>query len=143
VVVASLRPFALFAGTELSEVTLIALLVALIPTTIGALLSAIGIAGMDRLVQRNVLALSGRAVEAAGDCDVLLLDKTGTITIGNRLASEFVPAKGVEDKELVHAAVLASCADLTPEGRSVITLANKLGIVVSMPEEAEIIPFTA
>ena len=96
VVVVSLRPFALFAGTELSETTLIALLVALIPTTIGALLSAIGIAGMDRLVRRNVLALSGRAVEASGDCDVLLLDKTGTITLGNREATEFIPMPGVE-----------------------------------------------
>ena len=95
-VVVSLRPFALFAGTELSETTLIALLVALIPTTIGALLSAIGIAGMDRLVRRNVLALSGRAVEASGDCDVLLLDKTGTITLGNREATEFMPMPGVD-----------------------------------------------
>ena len=97
IVVVSLRPFALFAGTELSETTLIALLVALIPTTIGALLSAIGIAGMDRLVRRNVLALSGRAVEASGDCDVLLLDKTGTITLGNREATEFVPMPGVSE----------------------------------------------
>ena len=94
IVIVSLRPFALFAGTELSETTLIALLVALIPTTIGALLSAIGIAGMDRLVRRNVLALSGRAVEASGDCDVLLLDKTGTITLGNREAVEFMPMPG-------------------------------------------------
>ena len=98
IVVVSLRPFALFAGTELSETTLIALLVALIPTTIGALLSAIGIAGMDRLVRRNVLALSGRAVEASGDCDVLLLDKTGTITLGNREAVEFMPMPGVDDR---------------------------------------------
>ncbi|HTD58742.1 MAG TPA: HAD-IC family P-type ATPase, partial [Solirubrobacteraceae bacterium] len=97
IVVATLRPFGLFAGTSISETTLIALLVALIPTTIGALLSAIGIAGMDRLVRRNVLALSGRAVEASGDVDVLLLDKTGTITIGNRLASEFVPMPGVPE----------------------------------------------
>ncbi len=95
IVVATLRPFGLFAGTTISETTLIALLVALIPTTIGALLSAIGIAGIDRLVRRNVLALSGRAVEASGDVDVLLLDKTGTITIGNRLASEFIPMPGV------------------------------------------------
>ena len=98
IVVVSLRPFALFAGTELSETTLIALLVALIPTTIGALLSAIGIAGMDRLVRRNVLALSGRAVEASGDCDVLLLDKTGTITLGNREAIEFMPMPGVDER---------------------------------------------
>ena len=100
IVVVTLRPFGLFSGTSVSETTLIALLVALIPTTIGALLSAIGIAGMDRLVRRNVLALSGRAVEASGDIDVLLLDKTGTITIGNRLASEFVPMPGVAESEL-------------------------------------------
>ena len=97
IVVATLRPFGLFADTSISETTLISLLVALIPTTIGALLSAIGIAGMDRLVRRNVLALSGRAVEASGDVDVLLLDKTGTITIGNRLASEFIPMPGVSE----------------------------------------------
>ena len=113
IVVATLRPFGLFAGTSISETTLIALLVALIPTTIGALLSAIGIAGMDRLVRRNVLALSGRAVEASGDVDVLLLDKTGTITIGNRLASEFVPMPGVPESELaeVGAAGLARRRD--------------------------------
>src|SRR6202042_3267945 len=99
VVVAALRPFGLFAHTSISETTLISLLVALIPTTIGALLSAIGIAGMDRLVRRNVLALSGRAVDASGDVDVLLLDKTGTITIGNRLASEFIPMPGVSEAE--------------------------------------------
>ena len=114
IVVATLRPFGLFAGTSISETTLIALLVALIPTTIGALLSAIGIAGMDRLVRRNVLALSGRAVEASGDIDVLLLDKTGTITIGNRLASEFVPMPGVPESELAEVAQLASLADETP-----------------------------
>jgi K+-transporting ATPase ATPase B chain len=100
VVVSTLRPFGLFSGTSISETTLISLLVALIPTTIGALLSAIGIAGMDRLVRRNVLALCGRAVEASGDVDVLLLDKTGTITIGNRLASEFIPMPGVAESEL-------------------------------------------
>ena len=98
--VVTLRPFAIYAGTPTSQTVLIALLVALIPTTIGALLSAIGIAGMDRLVQRNVLAMSGRAVEASGDVDVLLLDKTGTITLGNRQASEFVPVDGVEEREL-------------------------------------------
>ena len=118
VVVVALRPFADFAGTDVSLTTLIALLVALIPTTIGALLSAIGIAGMDRLVRRNVLALSGRAVEASGDVDVLLLDKTGTITLGNRQAAEFVPMPGVEEVELAEAAQLASLADETPEGRS-------------------------
>jgi potassium-transporting ATPase ATP-binding subunit len=124
-VVVSLRPFALFAGTELSETTLIALLVALIPTTIGALLSAIGIAGMDRLVRRNVLALSGRAVEASGDCDVLLLDKTGTITLGNREATEFIPMPGVSEEELAEAAQISSLADETPEGRSIVVLAKE------------------
>ena len=128
IVVATLRPFGLFAGTPISETTLIALLVALIPTTIGALLSAIGIAGMDRLVRRNVLALSGRAVEASGDVDVLLLDKTGTITIGNRLASEFVPMPGVPESELAEVAQLASLADETPEGRSIVVLAKQYGI---------------
>jgi potassium-transporting ATPase ATP-binding subunit len=124
-VIVSLRPFALFAGTELSETTLIALLVALIPTTIGALLSAIGIAGMDRLVRRNVLALSGRAVEASGDCDVLLLDKTGTITLGNREATEFIPMPGVGEAELAEAAQMSSLADETPEGRSIVVLAKE------------------
>ncbi len=107
---------------------LIALLVCLIPTTIGGLLSAIGIAGMDRLLQRNVLAMSGRAVEAAGDVDVLLLDKTGTITLGNRQATEFVPAPGVSEQELADAAQFSSLADETPEGRSVVVLAKKYGI---------------
>ena len=128
VVVVTLRPFALFAGTELSETTLIALLVALIPTTIGALLSAIGIAGMDRLVRRNVLALSGRAVEASGDCDVLLLDKTGTITLGNREATALIPMPGVEEAELAEAAQMSSLADETPEGRSIVVLAKGFGI---------------
>jgi len=128
IVVATLRPFGLFAHTAISETALIALLVALIPTTIGALLSAIGIAGMDRLVRRNVLALSGRAVEASGDVDVLLLDKTGTITLGNRQASEFIPMPGVEEAELAEAAQLASLADETPEGRSIVVLAKQYGI---------------
>jgi len=127
-VVASLRPFAGFAGTTLSVTTLVALLVALIPTTIGALLSAIGIAGMDRLVRRNVLALSGRAVEASGDCDVLLLDKTGTITLGNREAVELMPMPGVAAEELAEAAQMASLADETPEGRSIVVLAKSYGI---------------
>jgi K+-transporting ATPase ATPase B chain len=127
-VVATLRPFGLFAHTPISETTLISLLVALIPTTIGALLSAIGIAGMDRLVRRNVLALSGRAVEASGDVDVLLLDKTGTITIGNRLAAEFIPMPGVSEAELAEVAQLASLADETPEGRSIVVLAKHYGI---------------
>jgi K+-transporting ATPase ATPase B chain len=123
--VVTLRPFAHYAGTDTSLTILIALLVALIPTTIGALLSAIGIAGMDRLVQRNVLAMSGRAVEAAGDVDVLLLDKTGTITLGNRQASEFIPVQGVVEHELAEVAQLASLADETPEGRSIVILAKE------------------
>ena len=145
IVVATLRPFGLFAHTPISETTLIALLVALIPTTIGALLSAIGIAGMDRLVRRNVLALSGRAVEASGDVDVLLLDKTGTITIGNRLASEFVPMPGVSEAELAEVAQLASLADETPEGRSIVVLAKQYGIREHDMAElhAEFVPFTA
>jgi potassium-transporting ATPase ATP-binding subunit len=122
--VVTLKPFAIYAGTALSQTVLIALLVSLIPTTIGALLSAIGIAGMDRLVQRNVLAMSGRAVEASGDVDVLLLDKTGTITLGNRQAAEFVPVDGVSANELAEAAQLSSLADETPEGRSIVVLAK-------------------
>ncbi|MGD9570656.1 MAG: potassium-transporting ATPase subunit KdpB [Thermoleophilia bacterium] len=125
VVTASLRPMATYAGVDVSLTVLIALLVALIPTTIGALLSAIGIAGMDRLVRRNVLAMSGRAVEAAGDVDTLLLDKTGTITLGNRQATEFIPAPGVDERALAEAAQLASLADETPEGRSIVVLAKE------------------
>jgi K+-transporting ATPase ATPase B chain len=124
----TLKPFGIYAGAVFSVPVLIALLVCLIPTTIGGLLSAIGIAGMDRLLQRNVLAMSGRAVEASGDVDVLLLDKTGTITLGNRMATEFIPAPGVTEKELADAAQLASLADETPEGRSVVVLAKKFGI---------------
>jgi len=144
-VVVSLRPFALFAGTQLSETTLIALLVALIPTTIGALLSAIGIAGMDRLVRRNVLALSGRAVEASGDCDVLLLDKTGTITLGNREATEFIAMPGVTETELAEAAQMSSLADETPEGRSIVVLAKQYGIREHdfAGHEPTFVPFTA
>ena len=123
--VVTLQPFAFFAGAPQSLVILVALTVALIPTTIGALLSAIGIAGMDRLVQRNVLAMSGRAVEAAGDVNTLLLDKTGTITLGNRQASEFVPADGVQIEVLADAAQLSSLADETPEGRSIVVLAKE------------------
>jgi K+-transporting ATPase ATPase B chain len=145
VVVVTLRPFGLFAHTPISETTLISLLVALIPTTIGALLSAIGIAGMDRLVRRNVLALSGRAVEASGDVDVLLLDKTGTITIGNRLASEFIPMPGVTEAELAEVAQMASLADETPEGRSIVVLAKQYGIrehdMAGL--HADFVPFTA
>jgi K+-transporting ATPase ATPase B chain len=144
--VVTLRPFAIYAGTHLSQTVLIALLVALIPTTIGALLSAIGIAGMDRLVQRNVLAMSGRAVEASGDVDVLLLDKTGTITLGNRQASEFVAVDGVQPNELAEVAQLASLADETPEGRSIVVLAKEQyglrGRELS-EHEATFIPFSA
>jgi K+-transporting ATPase ATPase B chain len=124
-VVITLEPFAIYSGTILSVATLIALLVCLIPTTIGGLLSAIGIAGMDRLLKRNVIAMSGRAVEAAGDIDVLLLDKTGTITLGNRMAAEFIPAPGVKEEEMADAAQLSSLADETPEGRSVVVLAKQ------------------
>ncbi|MCX5108822.1 potassium-transporting ATPase subunit KdpB [Streptomyces sp. NBC_00378] len=123
--VVTLQPFAIYAGQRQSMIVLTALLVCLIPTTIGALLSAIGIAGMDRLVQRNVLAMSGRAVEAAGDVSTLLLDKTGTITLGNRQAAEFVPVKGTTEAELADAAQLSSLADETPEGRSIVVLAKE------------------
>src|SRR6202451_1424647 len=145
IVVATLRPFGLFAHTPISETTLISLLVALIPTTIGALLSAIGIAGIDRLVRRNVLARSWRAVEASGDVDVLLLDKTGTITIGNRLASEFIPMPGVPESELAEAAQLSSLADETPEGRSIVVLAKQYGIREHEMQglNAVFVPFTA
>src|SRR5215471_3000373 len=122
--VVTLEPFGLYSGTAVSITALIALLVCLIPTTIGGLLSAIGIAGMDRLVQRNVLAMSGRAVEAAGDVDVLLLDKTGTITLGNRMATEFLPVSGVSERDLAGAALLSSIPDETPEGRSIVVLAH-------------------
>jgi potassium-transporting ATPase ATP-binding subunit len=146
VVVAALRPFAQYSDTAVSVTTLIALLVALIPTTIGALLSAIGIAGMDRLVRRNVLALSGRAVEASGDVDVLLLDKTGTITLGNRQAAAFHPMPGVAETELAEAAQLSSLADETPEGRSIVVLAKQYGLReqdMSGPDHAHFVPFTA
>ncbi|MEU1558752.1 potassium-transporting ATPase subunit KdpB [Streptomyces scabiei] len=141
---ATLPPFADYAGTHLTMIVLVALLVCLIPTTIGALLSAIGIAGMDRLVQRNVLAMSGRAVEAAGDVSTLLLDKTGTITLGNRRAAEFVPVRGVTDARVADAAQLSSLADETPEGRSVVVLAReKYGLREREPVGAEWIAFTA
>ncbi len=122
---ATLLPFALYTGSDISVTALVALLVCLIPTTIGGLLPAIGIAGMDRLIQKNVIAMSGRAVEASGDVDVLLLDKTGTITLGNRQASEFIPAPGVTERELGDAAQLSSLADETPEGRSIVVLAKE------------------
>ncbi|WZH37999.1 MAG: potassium-transporting ATPase subunit KdpB [Microbacterium enclense] len=143
VVVLVLNPIASYAASPVSIPVLVALLVCLIPTTIGALLSAIGIAGMDRLVQRNVLAMSGRAVEAAGDVTTLLLDKTGTITYGNRRASAFVPLKGVGGPELAEYASLSSQADPTPEGVSVVELAAARGIVAEMPRGAEPVPFTA
>jgi potassium-transporting ATPase ATP-binding subunit len=145
--VVTLQPMATWAGAAQSLIVMVALLVALIPTTIGALLSAIGIAGMDRLVQRNVLAMSGRAVEAAGDINTLLLDKTGTITLGNRQASEFVPVAGVEVATLADAAQLSSLADETPEGRSIVVLAKSAyGLRERHEGElpgAEFVPFTA
>jgi K+-transporting ATPase ATPase B chain len=142
--VVTLKPFAIYAGTILSATVLLALFVALIPTTIGGLLSAIGIAGMDRLVRRNVLAMSGRAVEASGDVDVLLLDKTGTITLGNRQASEFVPVDGVEERELAEVSQFASLADETPEGRSIVVLAKqRFGIRERDLGEHTFVPFTA
>ena len=160
VVIITLKPFVLYTAatchrrrqppqhllTATSITVLVSLLVCLIPTTIGGLLSAIGIAGIDRMVQKNVLAMSGRAVEAAGDVDVLLLDKTGTITLGNREATEFIPAPGVTREELADAAQLSSLADETPEGRSVVVLAKKYGIrgreIHELPA-AEFVAFTA
>ncbi|HEX9066994.1 MAG TPA: potassium-transporting ATPase subunit KdpB [Streptosporangiaceae bacterium] len=145
--VSTLEPMAYYSRAPQSLVILVALLVALIPTTIGALLSAIGIAGMDRLVQRNVLAMSGRAVEAAGDVNTLLLDKTGTITIGNRQASEFLPVSGVTEAELADAAQLSSMADYTPEGRSIAVLAKERYGLRERQEgelaDAEFVEFTA
>ncbi|MFS0700224.1 potassium-transporting ATPase subunit KdpB [Cellulomonas sp. 179-A 4D5 NHS] len=145
--VVTLQPFAVYSGEAQPLVVLVALLVCLIPTTIGALLSAIGIAGMDRLIQRNVLALSGRAVEAAGDVDVLLLDKTGTITLGNRQAAEIVPAHGVTEDQVAEAAQLSSLADETPEGRSIVVLAKerhdaRARFRTQLPN-ATFVPFTA
>jgi len=145
-VVVTLQPFAYYAGTEIPIPVLIALLVCLIPTTIGALISAIGIAGMDRLVQHNVLAMSGRAVEAAGDVNTLLLDKTGTITLGNRQATEFVSVAGVTEGELADAAQLASLADETPEGRSIVILAKEKYRIRGRDladKEAVFVPFSA
>jgi len=142
--VVTIPSFAAYAGGHISVLVLVALFVTLIPTTIGALLSAIGIAGMDRLVRFNVLAMSGRAVEAAGDVDTLLLDKTGTITLGNRQATEFAPVQGVSDREVAEAAQLASLADETPEGRSIVALAaEKYGLRAQAPAEANFVPFTA
>src|SRR5471030_52231 len=145
-VILALKPFGIYSNVAFTITTLIALLVCLIPTTIGGLLSAIGIAGMDRLLQKNVLAMSGRAVEAAGDVDILLLDKTGTITLGNRQATTFLPASGVTEQELADAAQLASLADETPEGRSIVVLAKSFGIRAREIHElpgAQFVPFTA
>src|SRR5271166_5797505 len=144
--VVTLQPFAIYSGSPQTVFALISLLVCLIPTTIGGLLSAIGIAGMDRLIQRNVIAMSGRAVEAAGDVDVLLLDKTGTITLGNRAATQFFPAPGIEEAYLADAAQLASFADETPEGRSIVVLAkDKYGLRGRElgPHNPTFIPFSA
>jgi K+-transporting ATPase ATPase B chain len=142
--VATLQPFAIYSADRQTVTVLVALLVCLIPTTIGALLSAIGIAGMDRLVQRNVLAMSGRAVEAAGDVSTLLLDKTGTITYGNRMASEFIPVGGTDEPELAEVVLLSSLADETPEGRSIVELAQeRYGLANRDLPGAELVPFTA
>src|SRR5512145_2290826 len=157
VVCATLLPYSIYSvsasgqGTAITITVLIALLVCLIPTTIGGLLSAIGIAGMDRMIQRNVIAISGRAVEAAGDVDVLLLDKTGTITLGNRQAVAFIPVNGVDARDLAEAAQLASLADETPEGRSIVVLAKEkfglrgqtMGVSEKAPHGMHFIPFTA
>ena len=144
--VVTLQPFAIYSGSPQTVFVLVSLLVCLIPTTIGGLLSAIGIAGMDRLVQHNVLAMSGRAVEAAGDVNTLLLDKTGTITLGNRQAAEFIPAPGITAAEMADAAQLSSLADETPEGRSIVVLAKEKyalrGRELSS-HEAVFVPFTA
>jgi K+-transporting ATPase ATPase B chain len=142
----TLPAFSSYMGISISIPILVALLVCLMPTTIGALLPAIGIAGMDRLLQQNVIALSGRAVEAAGDVSVVLLDKTGTITLGNRMATEFISAEGVESKELMEAALMSSLADETPEGRSIVKLVKKelnvKGRNIHPPEESHFVPFT-
>ena len=143
VAVVTLEPLARYFGGSLGVSSLVALLVCLIPTTIGGLLSAIGIAGMDRLVQHNVLATSGRAVEAAGDIDVLMLDKTGTITYGNRQAARFLPVAGVTEHEVALAAALASVPDETPEGKSIVALARGMGVAAALPEGASFVPFTA
>ncbi|MCX5681502.1 MAG: potassium-transporting ATPase subunit KdpB, partial [Candidatus Omnitrophica bacterium] len=146
-VVITFMPFAAYVNVSVSVIVLVALLVCLMPTTIGGLLPAIGIAGMDRLLQMNVIALSGRAVEASGDVDVVLLDKTGTLTLGNRMATQFLPAEGVSEKELAEAALLSSLADETPEGRSIIALAKERlsiqGSDIRPPMDSVFIPFSA
>jgi potassium-transporting ATPase ATP-binding subunit len=146
VAIITLKAFGLYSSVDFSIPVLVALLVCLIPTTIGGLLSAIGIAGIDRLVQKNVLAMSGRSVEAAGDVDVLLLDKTGTITLGNRQATDFLPAPGITKQQLAECAQLASLADETPEGRSIVILAKHFGVrerQLHEMKEATFVPFTA
>ena len=143
IVVVTLVGLGAYSGVKLEPIVLGALFVCLIPTTIGGLLSAIGIAGMDRLLKFNVLATSGRAVEAAGDVDTLLLDKTGTITFGNRMATEVIPAPGVPEDAALRAALMASLADETPEGRSILELAHEKGLALEMPADAVSIPFTA
>jgi K+-transporting ATPase ATPase B chain len=142
--VMTVRPFLDFVEGDVTTVALVSLLVCLIPTTIGGLLSAIGIAGMDRMVQHNVLAMSGRAVETAGDIDTLILDKTGTITYGNRLATSFIPVGGHSEADLINASLVSSLADETPEGRSIVELATSLGYRTEISREsAELIPFSA
>ena len=143
VAVVTLTGLGAFSGISLDPMVLGALFVTLIPTTIGGLLSAVGIAGMDRLLKVNVLATSGRAVEAAGDIDTLLLDKTGTITFGNRMAVEVIPAPGVRPDNALRAALMASLADETPEGRSIVELAREQGITASIPDHATAIAFSA
>jgi K+-transporting ATPase ATPase B chain len=148
VAVVTLQPFAVYAGDAIDTIILIALLVCLLPTTIGALLSAIGIAGMDRVTRFNVLAMSGRAVETAGDVDVLLLDKTGTITYGNRLAAEIIPLAGTSKEEAFKAALWSSLGDETPEGKSIVALARQMGAELpgadgNAPAGAELVPFSA
>ncbi len=144
VAVVTLQPMAIYANAIQSTTVLVALFVCLAPTTIGGLLSAIGIAGMDRMVQRNVLAMSGRAVEAAGDCSTLLLDKTGTITYGNRMAAELLPVGGIAERDLAGAALASSLADETPEGRSIVEFArSQYGLSDPDLAGSELVPFTA
>ena len=143
IVIVTLYPIGVYIGVELSTSTLIALMVCLIPTTIGGLLSAIGIAGMDRVTQFNVIAMSGKAVEACGDVDTMILDKTGTITFGNRLAAEFLPVRGADKKELIRCAALTSFQDGTPEGKSTLELARKQGDTTEEPKNASFMEFTA
>ena len=143
IVIVTLYPIGVYTGVELSTSTLIALMVCLIPTTIGGLLSAIGIAGMDRVTQFNIIAMSGKAVEACGDVDTMILDKTGTITFGNRLAADFLPVQGADKKELIRCAALTCFHDSTPEGKSTLDLARKLGDTTEEPVNSQFYEFTA